>query len=241
MKLRTILTLILGLVVVVGVAGFGLLQAFDRAHSLRATKATIESDVVVVGTAFAGSISEVSVAPGDKVASGDELFRLQSPTLQQARETSRFNPEGVGYRMSGDDTLVYVATGAGTVGDMPFGTGSFVPANTQITSIQLDNSLRVRADLALNAADYGRMPMGSTLEVTLPTRDKIETKVYEVSFEDSSEGSSAVVRARGEELSEISSLLNGSPVTAEVQLEPAEGVGAWAARQVGELLTPRGY
>lgn len=241
MNFRTLLALILGMALVVGIAGLGLLQAFDRAHTLRADEATIESDQVVVGTAFSGSVSDISVAPGDRVAPGDELFRLQSPTLQQARETSRFNPDGVGYRMVGDDTIVYEATGAGTVGSLPYGAGSFVPANTQITTINLNDSLRVRADLSLDAADYGRMPMGSTVEITLPTRQKILTKIYEVSFEDSSEGSTAVVRARGEELSEVSSLLNGSPVVAEVRLDPTEGVGAWAARQVGELFRPRGY
>ena len=87
MNFRTLLALILGMALVVGIAGLGLLQAFDRAHTLRADEATIESDQVVVGTAFSGSVSDISVAPGDRVAPGDELFRLQSPTLQQARET----------------------------------------------------------------------------------------------------------------------------------------------------------
>lgn len=241
MHARQLITLLIGIVLVVVLSGFGLLRAFDRAHTLNATQAVVESDTTSVGTAFAGSIASVSVSPGDTVSSGQELFRIQSPTLQQARNTSRFDAEGVGYRMQGEDTQVFVATGDGTVGAMPFGVGSFVPANTKITTITLHNTLRVRAELGLDAADFGRMPLGTEVEVTLPTREKVAAKIYDVTFQEGDTGANAVVRARSDELSAQNHLLNGSPVDAKVQLQPLEGLGVWTARQVGDLLRPRAY
>ena len=241
MNVRKLLSLIVGVVVVLALSSLGLLRAFDRAHTLHAKEAIIESDTSVVGTAFAGSIASVSVAPGDTVTAGQELFRIQSPTLQQARDTARFNSEGVGYRMVGEDTQVFLATGTGTVGALPYGVGSFVPANTEITTITLHNSLRVRAELGLDAADYGRMPLGTPVQIVLPTRETITTKIYDVSFEDGTGSANAIVRSRSEELSAQNNLLNGSPVEARVQLKPLEGVGVWTVRQVGELFRPRGY
>lgn len=241
MNVRKFLSLLVGVVVVVAVSGYGLSRAFDRAHTLRATQAVIESDTSVVGTPFAGSIASVSVSSGDTVSAGQELFRIQSPTLQQARNTSRFNAEGVGYRMQGDDTQIFLATADGTVGSMPYAVGSFVPANTEITTITVHNSLRVRAELALDAADYGRMPLGTTMQITLPTREKVTTKIYDVTFEEAADGANATVRARSEELAAQNSLLNRSPVEAEVQLTPVEGAGVWTVRQLGELFEPRGY
>lgn len=241
MQPRQLISLLIGIVLIAAVAGFGLLRAFDRAHTLNATTAIIESDTSSVGTAFAGSIASVSVAPGDTVSAGQELFRIQSPTLQQARNTSRFDSDGVGYRMEGEDTQIFLATGSGTIGAMPYGVGSFVPANTEITTVTLHNTLRVRGELGLDAADYGRMPLGTPVEITLPTRDKITAKIYDVTFQKGENGANAVVRARSDELSEQNHLLNGSPVEARVQLEPTEGVGVWTVRQVGELFRPRGY
>lgn len=241
MSVRRLITFVLGVAVILAVAALGLVRAFDRAHTLSADRAVIESDQTIIGTAFAGSISDVSVAPGDTVTKGQELFRLQSPTLQQARETSRFNAEGVGYTMKGDDVLIFQATGNGTIGSMSYGVGSFVPANTEITTITLHDSMRVQSEVTMDAADFGRMQLGSVVEVVMPDRSRVETAVYDIAFEDGDQGSHAVVRSRGPELARAGSLLNGSPVTADIQLDDDEGLGAWTARQLGELLTPRGY
>lgn len=113
MNVRKLFSLLVGVVALLAASGYDLAHAFDRAHTLHAKEAVIESDTFVVGTPFAGSIASVSVSPGDTVSAGKELFRIQSPTLQQARNTSRFNAEGVGYRMEGTDTQVFPATADG--------------------------------------------------------------------------------------------------------------------------------
>lgn len=241
MSVRRLIVLLVGLAVVVAVSALGLIRAYERAHTVQASDAVVESDISIVGTAFAGSISDVSVSPGDTVAAGQELFRLQSPTLQQARETSRFNEEGVGYRMEGEDVMIFEATGSGTVAAMPYGVGSFVPANTEITQIVLHDSLRVRAELDLTAADYSRLKMGSTLRAELPDRSVVDASVYDIAFQEGEEGRTAVVRARSEELAAGGQLLDGSPVAADVELESADGIGAWAAREASGLLSPRSY
>ncbi|MDO5739775.1 MAG: hypothetical protein Q4P07_06460 [Ornithinimicrobium sp.] len=241
MRTRSVLTLIVGLVVVAAAAVFGLLHAYDRAHTLRPQTAVIETDESVVGTSFSGSISKVSVKPGDKVTSGQELFRLQSPTLQQARETSRFNDAGVGYRMVGDDVLVFEATANGVVGEMPYGVGSFVPANTEITSIAIGDSLRVRASLVMDTEQFGRMAPGAVMRLTLPSGEKVDTQVYEVAFEEGETAPIAVVRARGGELTSAGNFFNGSPVAAEPERRGDDGLGAWTAAKIGEFFSPRGY
>lgn len=240
MRARKILQLILGLVVAVAIAAVGLTHAYDRTHALSAEKAVIESDVSIVGTPFAGSISEILVSSGEEVAEGQDLLRLQSPTLQQARETARFNDEGVGYRIEGDDEIVFQATASGVVGSLPFGTGSFVPANTEITQIQLQDSMRVRAVLPMSAEDYSRLSDGgSTVAVTLPDGRSVDVEIYEVSFEESDSGVNAIVFARGDALTQGGVVLDGAPVRASLSLE-SDGVGAWAASALEDLVTPRG-
>lgn len=240
MRARKILQLVVGLLAAVALAAVGLVHAYDRTHALTAEKAVIESDISVVGTPFAGSISEILVTSGQEVQEGDDLLRLQSPTLQQARETSRFNDEGVGYRIEGEDEIVFQATASGIVGSLPYGTGSFVPANTEMTQIQLQDSMRVRAVLPMSAEDYARLSDGgSTVAVTLPDGRAVDVEVYEVSFEESDSGVNAIVLARSDELTDGGLVLDGAPVAASLTLE-SDGVGAWAASALEDLVTPQG-
>lgn len=241
MNLRTLLTFVVGIVLLLGAAGFGLIHAYERAHALQATSAIIESDTAVVGTAFSGVIEDVSVRTGEEVRAGDELFRLQSPTLEQARETVAFNEEGVGYTVTDDDTLIFEATADGTVGSLPYGVGSFVPANSEITTITLDDGLRVRASVPMTAGGYARLSTQTPVQVTLPGGDTVEAEVYELAFEETDTGTTAVIRSRVDDDVDGTGLANGAPVTATLQLEDDGGIGAWAAQRVGDLLTPREY
>jgi multidrug efflux pump subunit AcrA (membrane-fusion protein) len=241
MRIRSLLTFIVGAALLTGVATLGLLHAYERAHTLHATSAIIESDTAVVGTAFSGVIEDVSVRPGDQVRAGDELFRLQSPTLQQARATVSFNEQGVGYRVADDDTLVFKATADGTVGALPYGVGSFVPANTEITTITLNESLRVRAQLPMTAGSYARLSTDTPVQVALPGGEDVEAEIYELAFEETETGTTAVIRSRVEAGARTTGLENGAPVQATLQLEDGGGVGAWVTKRAGDLLTPREY
>ncbi|KAB7744062.1 HlyD family efflux transporter periplasmic adaptor subunit [Nostocoides sp. F2B08] len=241
MNFRTLLTFVVGAVLVTGIAGFGLIHAYERAHALEATSAVIESDTAVVGTAFSGVIEEVAVRTGEHVEAGDELFRLQSPTLQQARETVSFNEEGVGYTVAEDDTMIFVATADGTVGALPYGVGSFVPANSEITTITLDDSLRVRASVPMTADRYARLSMDTPVQVTLPAGSTVAAEVYELAFEETDAGTTAVIRSRVDADVETTGLASGAPVTATLQLEDDGGMGSWAAERLSDLLTPREY
>ena len=116
MNVRKFLSLLLGTILVLGAAGIGLVYTYGRAHTLQAREAVVESDISSVGTPFGGSIQSIAVRPGDRVAAGQEILRLQSATLQQAMATSRFSPEGVGYHIEGEDVMVFTATAEGTVG-----------------------------------------------------------------------------------------------------------------------------
>ncbi|MCA1782574.1 MAG: HlyD family efflux transporter periplasmic adaptor subunit [Dermatophilaceae bacterium] len=241
MKIRTLLTFIVGAALLVGVAGFGLMHAYERAHALHATSAIIESDTAVVGTAFSGVIENVAVRTGQPVQAGDELFRLQSPTLQQARETVSFNEEGVGYTVEDDDTLIFKATADGSVGALPYGAGSFVPANTEIATITLNESLRVRASLPMTASSYARLSTDTPVQVTLPGGEVVDAEIYELAFEETDTGTTAVIRSRVDADVETAGLTNGAPVTATLQLADDGGIGAWAAKRASDLFTPREY
>ena len=240
MTFRKILSLLLGTVLVLGAAGIGLVYTYGRAHTLQAREAVVESDVSTVGTPFGGSIQSVAVRAGDKVAAGQEILRVQSATLQQALSTARFSPQGVGYHIEGEDVMVFTATAEGTLGRADLAVGSFVPANTEIATVEVAGTSRITARVPMSAADFARLPLGAPMTVVLPDSTEVTAEVYDVQFDETTGDAVAVVRARSEDLAAAGTFPNGAPVEAEIRLDDAEGFGSWAARQLTELVTPDG-
>jgi len=239
-SLRRFASLLLGTLLILGIGAVGLVYTYGRAHTLDAVEATVETDLSTVGTPFAGHIQSLGVHTGDRVTAGQEVARVQSPSLSQSLETG-FPEEGLGYRVDGDDVIVLTATADGVVGSAEHAAGSFVTANTQIATIEVQGTSRVRAEVPMSAADYARLPAGSAMTTRLPDSTEVATEVYEVQFEEAEDGESvAVVRGRSPELAEAGTFTNGAPVTARVHLDDAEGLGSRAARQLAELITPSG-
>jgi hypothetical protein len=240
MNLRRFVSLLSGTVVILGLGAVGLVYTYGRAHTIDAVEATVETDVSTVGTPFAGHIQSLEVHAGDRVTAGQEIARVQSPSLEQSLETG-FPEEGLGYRIDGEDVIVFTATADGVVGSAEHAVGSFVTANTQIATIEVAGTTRIKAEVPMSAADFARLPAGSPMTAHLPDSTEVATEVYEVNFEETGDGeSNAVVRGRSPELVAAGTFTNGAPVTAEVQLDDAEGFGSWAARQLAELITPSG-
>lgn len=244
MKLRNLLRLALSVIAIAAVGLLGLYASYNRAHTLEAEIATVESAQTTIGTPFAGSLESVEVAPGDRVQAGDEIARLQSPTLEQAMTTQDFSTEGVGFRVEGSGTMVFYATAPGTVSAVHVSEGSFTPANSVLADIARDGSHEVVFSAWLSAREYAALQPGAPMTVQLPDGSAIDLAVTSVSFQATDAGRDiAQIRATGEPLHAFTMahpLPAGTPVEAEVLLQDDGGFGAHLAQQVGRLFTPDG-
>jgi hypothetical protein len=242
MKFLRIIGFFATAVVVICAASVGLVYANNRALHLTSNDAELVADTYSVGTAFAGSVQDMLVERGSQVVAGQELFRLQSATLDQALQTQRFSSEGVGYRVEGNDVIVFTAVKDGTVQELNASIGSFVPGNTVIALVGISDSLHLEATFSMSARDYARLPVGGSVSVDMPDGTTETTTIYDVQVTSSTGGAAeTVVRARNESLVGAGVGYSGAPVTAELQLNDEEGLGNWVARQVGKLFVPGGF
>lgn len=239
--LRTI-GLTLSICLVVSLAAIGLVFANDRALSIQAEEAALVADTYNVGTAFGGTVQEMYVERGSVVTAGQDLLRLQSATLEQALATSRFNAQGVGYRVEEESVFVFTAVEDGVVQELNANTGSFVPANQVIAVVGIADSLHLESSFIMNARDYARLPVGGVVGIEMPDGAQVDATIYDIQV-DSSDGTQAetIVRARSEEIRLSGSILAGAPVTASLRLDDDEGLGNWVARQFAKLLEPNGF
>lgn len=227
---------------VVAIALGGLMYANQRALRVAASEATLVSDTYSVGTAYAGFVASMSIEPGMAVGKGQELLRLQSGTLQQSLQTSRLNPEGVGYRVEGDDILVFTAVADGIVRDVEANIGSFVPGNSIIAVVGISNTLHLEASFPMNPRDYARMQVGGAVDVTMPDGTTRTLALTEFHVGEERDGQpQVVVVGRDQSLGGASVAFAGAPVAASLELRGDEDLGSWVVRQVGKLFLPGGF
>lgn len=244
MKPLNFFRLLLSVTAIVAVGLLGLQASYNRAHTLAAETATVESAQTSIGTPFAGSLESLEVAPGDRVEAGEEIARLQSPTLEQAMTTQDFSTEGVGFEIEDSGTMVFYATEAGTVSAVHVSDGSFTPANAVLADIAKDGSHEVVLTSWLSAREYAALQPGAPMTVSMPDGSDIELDVTSVTFHATDAGRDiAQIRAAGEPLNRFMAqqyLPAGTPVEAEVLLRDEGGFGAYLVEQVGRILTPDG-
>lgn len=221
-------------------AGFA--YTASRANTVRAETATWRANSYDVGTPYAGVVQSVAVESGSHVAKGDELFRVQSPTLQEAMAKTTFSDGEVGYRITPRGVMVFTAAQDGVVQNTEVVAGEFVQADDRLATVAVDDSLRIEAEFTLTERDYAKIPEPATLSVTLPGGQTVSAQVYYATVleESSAKTVRTMMFARTAKPDVTSTVINGAPATAELDLI---GVGpvAWVGEQVKRLFEPGGF
>ncbi len=232
----------LACLIAVGIAVAGLVYANVTALTVRASSAQLVTEQYSLGTPYAGIVQDLRVARGDAVSAGDELFRIQSPTLEQAMQTQTFTDAGVGYAVEDGGILVFTAAQDGVVQQVDAEIGSFVEEDETVVVVAIDDSIHLEAHVSLNARDYARVPVDGTISVSMPDGSTVEAAIYDVEVDEFENGRAAtIVRARSDEITTQSYMVVGAPVEAELHLRDEEGFGGWLVDQLGRLFTPGGF
>ena len=208
------------LMVLVVVAG--LTVVFNQRQSrVTSTSASIEAKRYPVGIDYGGTVTDAYVSEGDRVNAGDELFTLQSPSLQSDLAKGLFKPETVAYSVADDGIVTLTAAVAGTVTDISTEAGSFVQAGQVLATIDRAGSLFVSAEYILSARDYARIDDGATVDLLLPNQQVVTGTVGTISVEtaDGEAESTVLVTSDGLVDGAYNGLVKrGTPVTATLLL-----------------------
>lgn len=229
-------------VIAVGIAVAGLVYANISALTVRAATAQLVTEDYSLGTPYAGTIQDLTIERGDAVTKGEELFRLQSPTLESAMQTQTFTNAGVGYTIEDGGVMVFTAALDGIVQEVDAEIGSFIEEDETIAVIAIADTIHLESEFSLGARDYARIPINGTIAVTMPDGNVVQAEIYDVEVEEYEDArATTIVRARSSEISTQNYSVVGAPVEAELNLEDDEGFGGWLVTQVGRLFTPGGF
>lgn len=182
MKFMARVRFIFGIIFVLLVgAGLFLYLEYVMAH-VQSREAHIESDTYSVGVDYSGIIEKQYIEENSSVKAGDNLFELRSQTLTEAIRDDQVAPTSLLYSITSRGTVLITATAAGKVQSILRRQGDFVPANTEMAKINLQDGAYVKATYKLSAPDYAKLHMGSHITVTLPDGVKLDGRVYDISL-----------------------------------------------------------
>jgi multidrug resistance efflux pump len=193
----------------------------QRQSQVPSNSASIEAKRYPVGIDYGGTVTTTEVENGDRVAVGDKLFTLQSPSLQSDLAQGLFKPKTVSYSVEDDGTITLTAAVAGTVAEVSTEAGSFVQAGQVLATIDESGSLFVTAQYVLSARDYARIEEGASVDILLPNQQVVSGSVSSIDVE-TAEGeaeSTVLVTSNGLVDGAFNGLVKrGTPVTATLSL-----------------------
>lgn len=233
---------VIACVLALAVAAAGLVYANVSSLTVHAASAQLVTDDYSLGTPYAGTVQDLTIARGDSVKKGDVLFTLQSPILESDMQTKGFTNAGVGYQIKPGGLMVFTAALDGVVKKVDAEIGSFIEEDETIAVVAISDSIHLESEFSLGARDYARIPVGGTIAVAMPDGSTVQAKIYDVEVEAYKDSrATTVVRARSDEITLQNYNVIGAPVEAELQLQDDEGFGGWLVTQIGKLFTPGGF
>lgn len=211
-------------------AGFALVAALvlagtvllDRRESqITSDDASIASLRYDVGTDYAGVVTEVYVADGDSVATGDPIVAIRSLALAHDVEIGIIVPAESHVEISEDGRMLLTASEPGFVTDVARSVGAFVQSGDVLATVEQTGSLYVASQLDLSPRDYGRLEQGAEVTITLPDRTQLTGRLEAWDVTSSEERALVVAEVRSDALwHDLDDPLRqaGTPVTVSVAL-----------------------
>lgn len=158
--------------------------------------AQLSSDTFTVGIDYSGIVEKQFVDEGDYIKKGDPLFEIRSSTLAEAIRNNEIAKSSLLYTATDDGRVLVSAAANGQIQTVNYRQGAFVPANSDLAIVNVENGLYVSATYKLSAPDYARINKSSKIAITLPDNKTLEGVVYDISLETVDKEVMTTVRAR---------------------------------------------
>ena len=196
MNVRTFLSLITGLVVVVSVVGGLYVYRDHRDTQVLATSATLQGASYDVGIDYTGVLIEQRVERGQFVHENELLGLLNSAALTERMLEAGLTAEDLPYPFDEDDNIELRAASAGIIRETEYTQGSFVPASRPIYQIVSADQYYVTTHFnRLSRAQVDMLDLDKSVVITykdgtsIPARmlsmeiDQVDTTTYDVELE----------------------------------------------------------
>ncbi len=219
MSWRKRIGLVLGLLSVLLLSAGLTMVVNANAGEAASKSASLAAEDYPVGTDYSGTITAQYVHVGDHVEAGQPMFEVESAGLQRDLAQGLVNKDNLTHEVKDDKTLVITATNAGTVDEVQYAAGAFVPQNSTIATVQEAGTMYVEADFLLSPKDFQKIAPDATVDVELPNNQTVTAQVKNLQVKTSDGQALTTIRAYSDNLANGTGLFTvGTPVQATLHL-----------------------
>ncbi|WP_028051115.1 HlyD family efflux transporter periplasmic adaptor subunit [Cellulomonas sp. URHD0024] len=230
--------LMVGVLLVLAVAAVATFKLNETRGHVASDSAQIMARTYTVGTPYEGLVAAQNVEVGDTVHKGDQLFVIDSSSLDYDRAHGLVGDSIEGTTFDADGRLVILATDDGTVTEVAADGGTFVRASGDLATVERTGSLYVQAQYTLSPKQYARIPESAPVKIELPDQHTVTGHVSQVKVQTVDGKAQAVMTVTAKDLTEGSRnglVVAGAPVQAELTLHN-RGVVTTVAGSVSSYL-----
>jgi multidrug resistance efflux pump len=185
-----------------------------------AESARLESSTFTVGIGYSGIIERQRVEEGDVIKAGDVLFEFRSPTLSEAVKNKELADDQLLYAMTDTGAIEITAAADGTMQEISYRAGAFVPANNEIAIVNADSALYVTATFKLTPPSYAKLKNGNRVSVLLPDNTRLDGTAYGIELDSSGEEIYTTLKVRIDQAGINRDVFSaGTPVEATLYLD----------------------
>lgn len=235
--------LLVGVVLILALMGALTLLYNQRQTRVASASAAIDVPTAVVGSGYGGVVTESSVALGESVEAGQELFVVHSPDMLHAVSQGSEPQSNDAYRIdTRAGTITYTAVIDGQVNSVNATAGSYLQPGAPLATLAATEPKTVLAEYILEPTDFGRVERGAPVTINLADDRQLEGTVSDITVV--TEDGRAITRVRVEspELTDpryADLTRGGSPVQAVLSLRD-DGLLAGPTHAMLQFLTKIG-
>lgn len=196
MSVKNHLKMLLGIMVTVAIVVAGFLYLNYTMSRVVSQEAQLESDNYAVSIDYPGLVTKAYVQEGDRVKKGDTLFQINSSELRNALTNDKIDKSSLLFDLTDSNDILVKANQDGTIRQIKYRDGVYVPPNGILGTIAVDDSTYVIAKYQLKASDYDRIDRDNPVEVTLPDNTKLDGKVFDISLQRDGQQVKTIAKAR---------------------------------------------
>lgn len=158
--------------------------------------ARLQADSYTIGVEYPGIIEKQFIEEGSLIKANDALYRLRSSTLSNAIKNDELVKSSLLYSIDDQGKVVVRAAAPGRVRSIDFREGAFVPANSRMATVNLQDQGFISATFHLDAPDYARLTKQSTMTATFPDDKTVPVRIYDITMQTVNEKIRTTIRAR---------------------------------------------
>lgn len=183
MKFTTRLKFLSGIIFVIALCAALFVYLDFSMSRVQSVDAQLRSDTYTVGIDYSGIVEKQYIDEGAYIKTGDPLFEIRSSTLADAIRNNEVAKSSLLYSVTDGGNVLVTAAANGRVQTVAYRQGAFVPANSEIAIVNVENGLYINSTYTLSSPDYARINTNSKVAVTMPDNKKLEGTVYDISLE----------------------------------------------------------